>query len=168
MKQLVRIKKDFVLADVPAPVCESNGVLVRNTYSLHLPEVEKNVLEANQGNIISKMLKQKELLDFVFTKVRKDGFRKTYSFGKAMMANWHTLGALCLGEVIEKGKEVRDISVGDTVVCTGWHDANHAEYVSVPARLVAKIPSALPPEVALLAPYGAKLLALINFLQIKP
>ncbi len=168
MKQLVRIKKDFILADVPAPVCESNGVLVRNKYSLHLPEVEKNVLEANTGNIISKILKQKELLNFVYTKMKKDGLRRTYAFGKAMMANWHTLGALCLGEVIEKGKGVIGISVGDKVVCTGWHQANHADYVSVPAPLVAKVPSSLTPELALLIPYGAKLLALIRFLQIKP
>lgn len=168
MKQLVRIKKDFVLADVPVPVCESNGVLVRNIYSLHLPEVERNVLEANKGNILSKMLKQKELLDFVFTKMKKDGLRKTYAFGQAMMANWHTLGASCLGEVIEKGKEVKHLSVGDKVVCTGWHHANHAEYVSVPSSLAAKIPASVPPERALLAPYGAKLLALIRMLQIKP
>jgi threonine dehydrogenase-like Zn-dependent dehydrogenase len=41
--------------------------------------------------------------------------------------------------VIEIGKNVKDIKVGDMVACAGAGKANHAEFVAIPENLVAKV-----------------------------
>jgi polar amino acid transport system substrate-binding protein len=52
---------------------------------------------------------------------------------------WAPLGYSCSGKIIEVGSEVTEFSVGDEVSCGGG-EAGHAEVVSVPVNLCAKIP----------------------------
>ncbi len=50
------------------------------------------------------------------------------------------LGYSSAGEVVATGERVTEFAVGDLVACGGAALANHAEYVSVPVNLVAKLP----------------------------
>ncbi|MBE9594488.1 MAG: zinc-binding alcohol dehydrogenase, partial [Proteobacteria bacterium] len=50
------------------------------------------------------------------------------------------LGYSSSGVVLEVGKTITDIAVGDKVACAGAGYANHAEIINVPRNLVCKIP----------------------------
>jgi threonine 3-dehydrogenase len=90
-------------------------------------------------------------------------------------------GHECSGEIVERGKNVRDVAIGDFVslethitteasyqtrICQAHVDPNtkilgvdrhgsYAEYVSVPAKVAWKNPSDMPPEVASIQePFG--------------
>jgi len=89
MKQLLKIKKDFILQEIPLPQCDRNEVLIRTTHSLYLKDIERSILFASKSNPLTKLLHDPELLNFAIKKVKADGLKKTLSFGKAMMANWH-------------------------------------------------------------------------------
>jgi predicted dehydrogenase len=59
-----------------------------------------------------------------------------------------SLGYSCAGTVIAVGTAVSDIKVGDRVACAGANYAIHAEVVSVPRNLVAKIPDAFAQQIS--------------------
>lgn len=166
MKQLLKIKKDFILQDIPLPQCDSKEVLIKTTHSLYLRDVERSILFANKGNPFTKLLHDPEMLNFAIKKIKADGFQKTLSFGRAMMANWHTTGALILGEVEKVGTAIKDLSIGDTVVATGWYKANHAQYNAVTRSLVVPIPKSTDPLAALYSIYASKLMMLLDLLKI--
>ncbi len=65
------------------------------------------------------------------------------------------VGYSSAGTVIEVGAAVRDVSVGDRVACAGGGHANHAEIVSVPANLIAKVPEGVSLEAAALTTIAA-------------
>lgn len=50
------------------------------------------------------------------------------------------LGYCNCGDVISVGKKCKDFDEGDRVVCMGWTRAVHAEEISVPQNLCARIP----------------------------
>ena len=50
------------------------------------------------------------------------------------------LGYSCVWIAIEGSEDLVEIQVGDRVACAGGGHASHAEIVSVPRNLVAKVP----------------------------
>ena len=54
------------------------------------------------------------------------------------------MGYCNLGVVVGKGKGVKNFEIGDMVISNG----NHAEYVSIPKNLCAKIPDGIDQEQA--------------------
>ena len=65
------------------------------------------------------------------------------------------LGYSSAGEVIAVGSEVRDVAPGDLVACAGAGMANHAEFVSVPVNLVARLPASVDCRAGCSATVGA-------------
>src|SRR5439155_491240 len=59
------------------------------------------------------------------------------------------------GWVIEVGESVVGLSPGDAIACAGAGYANHAEIVSVPVNLCAKVPDGVPLDVAAFTTIGA-------------
>ncbi|HEV2390591.1 MAG TPA: bi-domain-containing oxidoreductase, partial [Nitrososphaerales archaeon] len=65
------------------------------------------------------------------------------------------LGYSLSGTVVSVGKKVREIAVGDRVACAGEGKASHAEFVSVPRNLLAKVPDGVEMQHAAFATIGS-------------
>jgi predicted dehydrogenase/threonine dehydrogenase-like Zn-dependent dehydrogenase len=93
--------------------------------------------------MVQKARMRPDLVRQVMDNFRREGLVATYNKVRDRLDNYKDLGYSSAGVVIESG--VDDIKVGDRVACAGVGYAAHAEIVSVPRNLVAKIPE----EVAL-------------------
>jgi len=65
------------------------------------------------------------------------------------------LGYSSAGEVVAVGRDVTEVTVGDLVACAGAGRANHAEVVSVPVMLTAKLPQGVDCRMGCSATVGA-------------
>ena len=52
----------------------------------------------------------------------------------------HVMGVDAAGEVVEVGADINNFKIGDRVACAGAEYAWHADKISIPKNLVAKIP----------------------------
>jgi threonine dehydrogenase-like Zn-dependent dehydrogenase len=90
--------------------------------------------------IASMALKNPELAHKAIEMVKRDGISKTIDLIKGQTGKLSPLGYSSSGVVLEVGKTITDIAVGDRVACAGAGYANHAEIVSVPRNLLCKMP----------------------------
>ena len=72
------------------------------------------------------------------------------------------IGYSLAGVVVEVDDQVVDIAVGDRVACSGSQCAHHAELVSVPRHLVAKVPPDLPLDQAAFVTLGSIAMAALR------
>jgi predicted dehydrogenase/threonine dehydrogenase-like Zn-dependent dehydrogenase len=143
MKQIFTKSGDIVTEEVPAPVCADNEVLVCNFNSLISVGTETMSLHSGGKGITglaSMALKNPELAHKAIEMVKRDGISKTIDLIKGQTGKLSPLGYSSSGVVLEVGKTITDIAVGDKVACAGAGYANHAELVSVPRNLVCKMP----------------------------
>ena len=143
MKQIFTKSGDIVTEEVPAPVCGDNEVLVCNANSLISAGTETMSLHSGGRGVVglaSMALKNPELAHKAIELVKRDGISKTIDLIKGQTGKLSPLGYSSSGVVLEVGKTITDIAVGDKVACAGACYANHAEIVSVPRNLVCKIP----------------------------
>ena len=140
MKQVFNVKGSASVRDVPKPICGDGELLVRNIHSVISVGTELKSLTPGSSSMLKMAMKRKDLVELAMRKAKKDGILNTYNFAKSMMDNWWPLGYSCVGEVIEVGRNITDISPHDIVACCGQDIANHAEYVTVPRLMAAKVP----------------------------
>jgi len=142
MKQIFTQSGNIVTEEVPAPVCGDNEVLVRNVHSLISAGTESASLQSGKGvvGIASKAINNPELVHKAIEMARREGLRKTIKVIKGQTDKLNSLGYSSSGVVLEVGKDITDIAVGDRVACAGAGYARHAEIISVPRNLVCKIP----------------------------
>jgi predicted dehydrogenase/threonine dehydrogenase-like Zn-dependent dehydrogenase len=76
------------------------------------------------------------------------------------------VGYSAAGEVLAVGSGVSGYSIGDLVACAGAGKANHADYVSVPQKLVCKVPPGVDLRVAAITTVGS--IALQGVRRAKP
>src|SRR5208283_853781 len=134
-----------IIEDVPAPVCLDYGVLVQVQYSLISSGTETRaggMVETNEGTA-AQIAKNVGLATKVAKKVVNDGVKKTIDVINMVRNRMEPVGYSAAGAVIEVGKFVQDISVGDRVVCGGMGFANHAEIIYTPRNLLCKLPDTL-------------------------
>jgi predicted dehydrogenase len=156
MKQVLQDRKGLtVVRDVPAPPCGPGSVLVRNAFSVISSGTERSRLVTSQKSMLGKALERPDLVRQVVDRARREGLRATRDAVMRRLAEETPVGYSSAGVVIEVGKAVRGFSPGDAVACAGGGHANHAEVVSVPANLCAKIPSGVPLEAAALTTMAA-------------
>jgi len=62
MKQIFAKKGEVVIEEVPPPICEDNGVLVANGYSVISVGTESFMIGESGENLISRALKNRDLL----------------------------------------------------------------------------------------------------------
>ena len=157
MRQIFTQSGNIVTEEVPAPVCGDNGVLVSNARSLISVGTETMSLQGGKGavGIASKALSNPELVHKAIEMVRRDGLRKTIKVIKGQTDNLTPLGYSSSGLVLEIGKNITDIAVGDRVACAGAGYANHAEIISVPRNLLCKIPDIVDFDEAAFTTVGA-------------
>ena len=109
------------------------------------------LVEFGKANYFQKAKQQPDKVKEVLNKVKTDGLKPTINAVFNKLGQPLPLGYCNVGKVIAVGKGVEDFKVGDRVASNG----NHAEYVSVPKNLVAKIPDNVSDEEAAFTVIGA-------------
>jgi predicted dehydrogenase/threonine dehydrogenase-like Zn-dependent dehydrogenase len=140
MKQAVLKAGKIVVDEVPPPVINENGVLVANSFSLISSGTERGILEIRRENLLRKAIERPDLVKKILHKVREEGIARTMAKVKGIIEQPKPLGYSTSGIVIEVGKNITDINLGDRVACGGAQCAYHSEIDLVPRNLIVKIP----------------------------
>lgn len=138
MKQIVQDIKNgnTILEDLPAPIVTAGQILVQTTRSLVSLGTERMLVEFGKANMLQKARMQPERVKMVVDKVKTDGLKPTLNAVFSKLGQPLPLGYCNVGKVIAVGKGITEFNVGDRVASNG----QHAEYVSVPQNLAARIP----------------------------
>ena len=139
------------LAEVPIPLCNSRSLLIKTSHTLVSLGTEKMLVDFGKGSFLRKAKQQPDKVKEIIAKVKTDGLAPTIAAVKNKLEQPIPLGYSNVGTVIEVGRDVTGFKVGDRVVSNG----PHAEYVSVPKNLVAKIPEGVSEEQAAFTVIGS-------------
>jgi len=139
---------DLRVEEVPSPVLQPGGVLVKNHNSLISAGTEKSIINLAQSSIVSKAKQRPDLVKQVLEKVKQEGLINTFKKVMGKLDSPMSVGYSCAGEVVAVASDVKDLKVGDRVACAGAGYANHAEMVYSPRNLTAKIPEGVSYEEA--------------------
>jgi predicted dehydrogenase len=138
MKQILQDlrKGETKVAEVPCPSVGRGQVLVRTTRSLISAGTERMLVEFGKAGLIEKALQQPDKVSMVLNKIRTDGLIPTINAVSNKLDQPLPLGYCNVGVAMDVGDDVVGFSLGDRVVSNG----KHAEVVSVPMNLCAKVP----------------------------
>lgn len=153
MKQIIQDIKNgsTILEEVPAPIVKGGSVVIQTTRSLVSLGTEKMLVEFGKANLIDKARQQPDRVKMVLDKIKAEGLIPTLEAVFNKLGQPLPLGYCNVGKVVEVGKGVLSLSVGDRVVSNG----NHAEFVCVPENLTAKIPNNVSDDEAVFTVIGA-------------
>jgi threonine dehydrogenase-like Zn-dependent dehydrogenase len=129
-----------VVRDVPSPSCPPGSLLVRNAYSAISSGTEGARTALSKKSLLAKARERPDLARQVIDRARTEGIRSTHQAVKRKLREPVAVGYSSAGEVLEVGHAVAGFDVGDAVACAGGGHANHAEIVSVPVNLCARVP----------------------------
>jgi predicted dehydrogenase/threonine dehydrogenase-like Zn-dependent dehydrogenase len=153
MKQVLQSLKNgkTLIENVPAPLPMSGEVLIKTSHTLVSSGTERMLLEFGKASLLSKARKQPEKVKLVLNKVKTDGLQSTLEAVFSKLDKPLPLGYCNVGTIVSLGANISDFTVGDRVISNG----NHAEYVSVPKNLCAKVPDSVSDEEAVFTVLGA-------------
>jgi predicted dehydrogenase len=137
-----------VVRDVPWPPCPPGFVLVQNAFSIISSGTERARLETSRRSLVGKAMSRPDLVREVIERARREGITATRRAVRSRLHEETAVGYSSSGRVLEVGETVSGFQSGDLVACAGGGYANHAEVVSVPANLCAKVPPGVPLEAA--------------------
>ncbi len=161
MKQILQnlSNGETSLVDVPCPKAGKGRLLIASRNSLVSAGTERMLVDFGKANVIEKVRQQPDKVKLVLDKVKTDGLLPTIDAVRSKLDQPLPLGYCNAGIVLESG--VDEFSVGDRVVSNG----HHAEVVSVPQNLCARIPEGVDDESAaftVLAAVGLQGIRLID------
>lgn len=142
MKQLAQnIKRNsLTIEELPSPVCKTGGVLVKTIYSAVSVGTELMKLKNADLSYFQMAKKKPEQVKDVLNTLTQLGPVATYRKVMNKLDSLSPLGYSLAGEVIEVGKGVENLKIGDIVACGGAGYANHSEVNFIPKNLCAKVP----------------------------
>ncbi|MGP6156603.1 MAG: bi-domain-containing oxidoreductase [Vulcanimicrobiaceae bacterium] len=143
------------VAEVPAPFAGEGSVLVATRVSLISSGTEKQLIDLARASLVGKAMARPDLVRRVVRNVRRDGLGPTIEKVFAKLDTPIPLGYSLAGEVLEVGRRVSGIAVGDRLPCAGAGLANHAEINAVPKNLTVGIPPEVDDEDASFVTLGA-------------
>jgi predicted dehydrogenase len=143
------------VTEVPEPVLRPRHVLVANRFSLISAGTERTKVEFGEKGLLAKARARPDLVRKVVDRARTEGIRAAFSVARERLDELAALGYSSAGVVLRLGEGVEGLAPGDPVSCAGGGFANHAEVVSVPRNLVAKVPDGVGLEEAAYATVGA-------------
>ena len=157
MKQILQSFKtgEMWLAEVPAPLCQAKGVVVRTVASFVSAGTERMLASFAKKSLIGKALQMPDQVKKVIRKMKTEGIFATLEKVQAKLDQPIPLGYSCAGVVVEAGTQAGGLAVGDRVACGGAGFANHAEFNYVPRNLVVKLPDSVSFEDASCATVGS-------------
>jgi predicted dehydrogenase/threonine dehydrogenase-like Zn-dependent dehydrogenase len=157
MKQIAQNYRsgELALLDVPTPVCQPGGVLVRTRFSLVSTGTETMKIAESRLSLLGKARARPDQVTKVMQSVAQQGPLTTYRKVADRLDAYTPLGYSLCGEVVEVGAKVTDLSVGQRVACAGNLYALHAEYNWVPRSLCVPVPDQVKGEHAAFTTVGA-------------
>ncbi|WP_144549955.1 bi-domain-containing oxidoreductase [Peribacillus simplex] len=129
---------------IPTPSLKPGFILIQLETSVVSAGTERMLVDFGKSNYLQKARQQPEKVKQVIDKVKTDGLQPTINAVKTKLDQPIPLGYSNAGVVLAVGENVHQFKVGDRVVSNG----SHAEVVSVPENLCAKIPDNVPSEQA--------------------
>lgn len=139
------------LQETPTPQAGCSTLLVETRATLVSAGTERMIVEFGRGSLLDKVRQQPDKVRQVLDKARADGIGPTLEAVRSKLGAPVALGYCHAGVVVETGSSSAPFAPGDRVVTNG----NHAEYVTVPYTLAAKIPDGVSFEAAAFTPLAA-------------
>lgn len=149
MKQIFKSNIGMITRDVPIPVPGPREVLVKVSHSLISTGTETVSLRKTNRSALNKLSEARTALDKVVASLKSQGIQPTWEIVRRKLSPaeaslvLNPIGYSNSGVIVAKGNEVVDFNVGDRVACAGSGIAAHAEFVTIPINLVARIPDGL-------------------------
>lgn len=156
MKQVVQDLDSGAVevVEVAAPCPPAAGVLVSTRYSLISAGTERAMLAFGRQSLVGKARARPDLARQVLASARAEGLAATYHRARGRLAAPRPLGYSSAGIVLESAGGV-PARAGELVACAGAGYANHAEIVSIPPHLCARVPEGVQAQDAAYATLGA-------------
>jgi len=143
MKQVLLKKGEVIVEEIPAPMIRNSSVLVQVAYSCISTGTEISGVTSSGQSLLQKAVKEPDKIRKALNLAKTQGIANTIARVKGKFDFANSVGYSCAGVVIDVGKDIKDMKIGDRVACAGAGYANHAEIVCVPKNLVAKVPLGL-------------------------
>ncbi len=124
------------LEDLPRPTVPAGHVLIANRASLISAGTEKTARELAQKSLLAKAKARPDHVRRVLEKVRNEGLWSTVEQVRAKLDAPMPMGYCSAGTVLTCGPGVQQFKPGDRVASNG----GHADLVTVPRNLCARIP----------------------------
>ena len=164
MKQLLQNLENGTteIVECPDPIVRQGHVLVQTARTVVSSGTERMLVEFGRASLLDKARQQPDKVRQVLDKIRTDGLATTVEAVRSRLDQPLPLGYCNAGTIVAVGEDVRELGVGDRVASNGAH----AELVSVPVNLCARIPPEVPDEAAAFATIGAIALQGIRLAQL--
>jgi len=140
---------ELIIEDIPCPQIKDKMALIETNKSVISLGTERMLLKFGKAGYLNKAKQQPDKVKQVLEKLKNDGILETWHSISSKLSKQIPLGYCNAGKVIETN--INNFSIGDRVVSNG----NHAEIVSVPKNLIAKIPDNVDDETAAFTVLGA-------------
>ncbi len=149
------------VAEVPVPSVKRGQLLIKTTNTLVSGGTERMLVEFGKAGWIDKALQQPDKVRMVLDKIKTDGLQPTIEAVFNKLDQPLPLGYCNVGTVVDVGEGVIGFAKSDRVISNG----KHAEVVSVPINLCAKVPDGISDEEAAFTVVGAIALQGIRLTQ---
>jgi predicted dehydrogenase len=149
------------VANVPCPRVGDRQLLIRTTRSLISAGTERMLVDFGKAGLIDKARQQPDRVRQVFEKARTDGLMPTIAAVRSKLDQPLAMGYCNVGVVEEVGRGANAFVTGDRIASNG----KHAEMVSVPVNLCARIPDTVSDDAAAFTVIGAIALQGIRLVQ---
>lgn len=153
MKQVLQSLRtgNTEVAEVPCPAARHGQVLIRSTRTLVSAGTERMLLEFGKAGWIKKARLQPDKVATVLDRIKTDGWLPALEAVFNKLDRPLALGYCNVGVVMDVGTGTAGFSVGDRVASNG----THAEVVSVPMNLCARVPEHVSDDEAAFTVIGA-------------
>src|SRR5579863_4625416 len=131
------------LADVPEPATAPGRVRILTRHSLISAGTERMLVEFGRAGWLQRARQQPERVHQVLQKIRTEGVAATVEAVRSKLDQALPLGYCNVG-LVDAGQEPTGFAPGERVVSNG----PHAEVVSVPVHLCARIPESVSDDAA--------------------
>lgn len=156
MRQLLQnvSSGEITVEEVPAPDRGPASLLVATRFSLISAGTERAVLDLGRASLLEKARARPDLVQKVIESARTDGISTTYAKVRGRLGEPNALGYSLAGVVLEACDDA-PAAPGELVACAGAGRASHAEVVSIPRHLCARVPTNVTAEDAAYATVAA-------------
>ncbi len=153
MKQILQSLKTGAteVVEIPCPAVKRGELLIRSARTLVSVGTERMLVEFGKAGWFEKARQQPDKVRMVLDKIKTDGLFPTLEAVFNKLDQPLPLGYCNVGVAMEIGAGVTGFSAGDRVVSNG----KHAEVVSVPMNLCAKVPERVSDDEAAFTVIGA-------------
>ena len=153
MKQILQSLKTGTteVAELPVPATKRGQLLIATSQTLVSAGTERMLVEFGKAGYLEKARQQPDKVRMVLDKIKTDGLMPTLEAVFNKLDQPLPLGYCNIGRVSAIGAGVGGFEQGDRVVSNG----KHAEVVSVPVNLCAKVPGTVSDEEAAFTVLGA-------------